>query len=200
MEFFSKIKSKLRVKNLLLGLLYLAIACAMMYFAITNGFSSEVQWQFGVRGSDVGIPLPNWVVSGLLVLVAAIFAFVSFGCIKSFIKSTEYNKMLDSVRKIGEVDAVGAMIASMSKNPYTKGCDLRFNQNLLFCLQGTDVTVLAAADIKGIKAEVTKSGNAETHFLCVYHAAGVLKIRSSKKKILPLLDEMRKTFASNHVI
>lgn len=195
MEFFNKIKSKLKVKNLIWTIAFIALACLFGFIAISNGFSSEMQWQIGVRGSNSGIPVPNWLISCFLLLMCLIFAGSAFLFLKSFIKNTEFNKMLQVVESLGNAEAIGIMLASMEKNKNAKGGDLRFNENIIFYMKGTEVTVVPPATIRGIRTEIVGNKGSETNFVCVYYGRDVLKIKTSAKTVLPLLEEMRRTFA-----
>ena len=78
---------------------------------------------------------------------------------------------------------------------YAKGGDLRFNESIIFYMKGTDVTVIPPAAIRGIKTEIVGNKGSETNFVCVYYEKGILKIKTSEKNVLLLLEEMRKTFA-----
>lgn len=194
MEFFNKIKSKLKVKNLIWTIAFIALACLFGIIAFSNGFSSELQWQIGVRGSNSGIPVPNWLISCFLLLMCIIFLGSAFLFLKSFIKNTEFNKMLHVVESMGNAEAIGTMLASMDKNKYAKGGDLRFNESIIFYMNGTEVTVIPPATIRGIKTEIVCNKGSETNFVCVYYGKDVLKIKTSEKNVLLLLEEMRKTF------
>lgn len=192
MNFFNKIKSKLKTKNLLWSIFFILFAIGSFAFAMSNGFSSETQWQLGVRGSDSGIPLPNWLVSCFMLLVCAITAFSAYAFIKSFFKDTEFNKMMGIVAQMGDVNYIGNMLESMPKNPYAKGTDLRFNEAILFCMSGTDVKVIHPATIHSIRGEVTSN---KEYSVCVYYDKEVLKIKTNKKNIQILIEQMRSTLS-----
>ena len=195
MEFFKKIKLKLKVKNLIWSMVFIALACLFGFMAVSNGFSSEMQWQIGLRGSNSGIPVPNWLISCFFVLMSIVFLGSAILFLKSFIKNTEFNKMLHVVESMGNAEEVGTMLASMDKNKYAKGGDLRFNKSIIFYMKGSDVTVVPPATIRGIKTEIVGNKNSETNFVCVYYGEDVLKIKTSEKNVLLLLEEMKKTFA-----
>lgn len=196
MEFFNKIKTKLKAKNLLWSLFFLVMGCGSGILGVSNGFSSDMEWQIGVRGSRGGIPIPNWLISGFLVFMCALFIVFFFVFLKSVIKNAEFNKMLRSVEEIGDAESVGAMLAAMPKNKLAKGGDLRFNERILFYMKGTDATVIAPANIRGIRTEIVGNKGSETNYVCVYHGSGVLKITVSAKTVLPLLEEMRRMYAA----
>lgn len=196
MDFFDKIKAKLKVKNLMCTILFIALACLFGLIAFSNGFSSELQWRFGIRGTNGGIPIPNWLVSCFLLLLSCIFLLSAVMFLKSFVKNTEFNKMMQVVTGLGNAEVIGSMLASMPKSKYAKGGDLRFNENIIFYLKGTDVTVVPLAYIRGIKTEIVGNKNSETNYVCVFYGNDVLKIKTSEKTVLPLLEEMRKTYTA----
>ena len=195
MEFFDKIKRKLKVKNLIWTILFLVLACIFGFMAVSNGFSSDMEWQIGLRGTSGGIPIPNWLLSCFFLLLVVIFLVSSFSFFRSFVNNTEFNKMLCVVEEIGNVEAIGSMLASMEKSKYTKGGDLRFNERIIFYMKGTDVTVVNPITIRTIKTEIVRSKSSEENYVCVCYGSNVLKIRTSKKNVLLLLEELRSTFA-----
>lgn len=194
MEFFNRIKTKLKIKNLCWAILFLAIAVFAGWCGISNGFSSEMEWSIGLRGTDGGIPVPNWLVSGFLLLIGVIMVASAFAYIKSFAKDTEYNKMLQTVQALGDVNMIGAMLTEMHKCDYAKGGDLRFNEQLVFYLKGTNATIIPGANILGIKTEIVSRKNGEDNYVCVYHGNDVLKIKTSEKNVLLLLEEMKRVY------
>ena len=194
MEFFNKVKSKLKVKNFIWTMLFIAMACLFGFMAILNGFSSEMQWQVGIRGSSGGIPVPDWMISCLYILLCTVFLGTAVAFLTSFLKNTEFNKILRTVESMGNVETIGNMLASMEKNKYAKGGNLRFNENIIFYMKGTEVTVIPPATIRGIKTEIVGSRYSETNFVCVYYGNDVLKIKTSEKHVLLLLEEMRSTY------
>lgn len=192
MEFFGKVKIKLRVKNLLYSILFLFLVCGVALLIVYTGFSSEVEWRLGVRGSNSGIPVPNWALS-VLFLILGIFLLVA--CIRyfcSFVKDTEYNKMLKEVEKIGNTNEIGLLLASIKKSPYPKSGDLRYCERLLYYAKGTDVKIVSPLSIGNIQTEIVGSNWGEDHYVCVCHGAEILKIRVSEKKVLDLRDDMRR--------
>lgn len=192
MEFFNKIKLKLKTKNIIWTIILAAIGALGLFVAISNGFSSEIQWQIGFRGSRNGIPLPNWLVSCFLILVFIGCILGAFSFLHSFIKNTEFNKMIDSIKSIGDVETIGKMLSSMDKNKYAKGGDLRFNESIIFYMKSTDVTAISTAAVREITTEfIGEKKHSQENFVCVYYENGVIKIHTSEKNVLPLLEEMR---------
>ncbi len=194
MDFFNKLRAKLKIKNLCSAILFLLLAALFSWIAISNGFSSETGWRIGIRGSRSGIPIPNWLISCFLLLLGLIFVVSAFLFLVSFVKDTEYKKMLQNVYAIGDADMIGTMIAAMKKSTYTKGGDLRFNERLVFYMKGTDVAVIPSASIRDIRTEIVSRKNSEENYVCIYHENDVLKIRTSEKNVLLLLEEMKNIY------
>ncbi len=194
MEFFDKLKSKLRRKNLLGALLCLLLSIGFAVGAFSIGFTSELEWQIGPRYSQSGIPVPNWLLAGLVALVAVFCFCVTIGQLHSLIMDSEYEKMMKKVQVLGDAKVIDSLIASMPKSKLAKGADLRFNAQILFCRQGTNVTVLASSEILAVRTEIVGARGSETNYVCVYYNGGILKIRTGKKTVLVLLEELRRTF------
>lgn len=194
MDFFNKLRVKLKIKNLIRASLFLVLAVLFSYIAVSNGFSSETGWRIGIRGTGGGIPVPNWLISCFLLSLGLIFVVSMFLFLVSFVKDTEYKKMLQNVHAIGDANLIGTMIAAMKKSTYTKGGDLRFNEQLVFYMEGTDVAVIPSVSIRDIRAEIVSRKNAEENYVCIYHENDVLKIRTSEKHVLLLLGEMKSIY------
>lgn len=194
MEFFNKIKAKITAKKLLMVLLFLVFAVAFVLIAVSNGFSSDMDYAIGVRGSSAGIPVPNWLLSVGALLLAALFFVCFVTSSLSVFKNEEYKEFLRQVRNLGDVQTVGATVAAMPKCPYAKGGDLRYDAGLLFCAQGTDVGIVSAAQICRISTEAT--GSKSDHLVCVHSAAGVLKIKVKAKYALPFLEDLKRLYPS----
>ncbi len=195
MDFFKKVKTKIKIKNFLLAAALIALACLSGFIAIMNGFSAETEWQIGIRGSRSGIPVPNWLISCIILLMCGLFLVSGIHCLIAFIKDPMYKKMLLAVAEIGDAEAVGVALAAMKKNKYAKGGDLRFDQRIIFYMSGTTVTVIPPASIRGFRTEIVAGKRTETNYVCVFYGNEVLKIRTSAKNAVPLLEQMRATFA-----
>lgn len=194
MVFFNKLRVKLKIKNLIRTILFIALAALFSWIAISNGFSYETGWRIGIRGIGGGIPVPNWLISCFLLLLGLLFVVSAFAFLVSFVKDTEYKKMLQNVCAIGDANVIGTMIAAMKKSTYTKGGDLRFNECLVFYMKGTDVAVIPSVNIQDVRTEIVSRKNSEENYVCIYHENDVLKIRTSEKNVLLLLEEMKRIY------
>ena len=195
MDFFNKIKSKIRTKNFIWAIVFMAVAIIFVIFAVSNGFSSDMQWKVGIRGSRNGIPVSNWMVSCFDLFCSAVFIFISCFFLKSFIRNPEYEKMLSAVKEIGDINAIGTMLSEMPKSAFVKGADLRFNDKIFFYMKSTDVTVVAPYKIKHIGTKIERYNNSVSTFICVYYENQILKINIKEKNAMLLLEEMRKTYS-----
>jgi len=182
MEFFGKIKTKIRVQSGLLSLLFIALAALFIFLGFMNGFSTEATMQIGPRGTDVGIPIPDWLLSSIFILLGGFFAFTAVTTLISAFKDKDYNKLIDQVKTVGDVAAVGNKLAGMEKNPFAKG-DLRCDPTVLFYMKGTDANVVNPAHIKAIRPEAQKVKNEVTYYVVIYCDNTKVSIKATKKTV-----------------
>ena len=112
--FFQRLKRKLRTRNLLFGLLFLVMSALFAAVAISNGFSSEASWKLGPRHSDVGIPVANWVVSCVMLVLCALLLGACISSVKEAFAQKTYKKVLDTVRQIGDPATVEQMLERLA--------------------------------------------------------------------------------------
>lgn len=194
MEFFEKVRARLRVRNIFYVVLFLLLAALFVSVVIFTGFSSEATIQFSLGGSGRGIPIPNWVISCMSSLMTFFMILAIVNTVKSIAKDTEYNVFLNNVFMIGDTEKIGSMLSSIEKSKLVKSGELRFNEQILFYMEGTNATIVSGRSIRDIRAESVAGKYSETHFISVYYNDKVLKIQAKEQKILPLLDEMRRTY------
>ena len=194
MDFFNKLKNKLRFKESLLIPLFLLFISLMVALVINTGFSSEILFHLTVRGASSGIPIPNWLIScfGIIMSVFILVAIIS--TIKSIKECKDYKKIIAVAESIGGVEAVGTTIAALEKSKLTKGGDLRYNQNLLFYSTAFSANLIPASNIRRIGSRIERSNYGESVYVCVVHSNGELSISSNKKKALLLIEDLRKTY------
>ena len=194
MDFFEKIKRQLKVAHGKWMLFFAAFAGLLCFCAISVGFSSDADWQVGLRGFGNGTSVPNWLLAGLFLIGAVIFCAQIVAHCKALVKNSEYNEMLCAVASIGDAEEIGSILCAIGKNPHVKSGTLRFNEKILFHMSGLDVKVIAPTSIQRIGTEVVKRGAFETNFVCVHYGNDVLRIKVSKRHVLQLLEELRGTY------
>lgn len=177
MEFFEKIKSTLRRRNLKRAFIFIAIAVGLIAVVFSNGFSTEEIW---VR--RIGY-VPEWLLSSFFLLLALILACLSISSFKDFVKNKEYNALLASVKKIGDINSIGSVLSNLNKSPYTeKGDDLRYNDQLLFYMEDTNVAIIRVNDIVDIRYEkLEPNKESKKYQVCLTYYDGVLKIKTAEK-------------------
>lgn len=194
-DFFNKIKAKLKLKHLLWAIIFTLLAGLMVWLIISNGFSSDKDFQIGLRGFDFGIPIPNWLISCAFILMCLGFLYGVFDNIREFIKNTEFNKLICDAKAIGDINAIGELLSSLEKSKYNKGGDLRYNSQVVYYLKGTEVTIFSPLSIKNITTEIIKVKNTEENYVCVNYGRDVLKIKTSERNVLLLAEDMKRTLA-----
>lgn len=191
MEFFIRIRSKLRAKNLLWTVVFFAVGCSFAWVAITNGFSSEAGWRYGVVGSQHGIPVSNWVVSALMVLMTLIFGWLAISHFRSFLRNEEYQKLLAAAEALGNPEQIGQALAALPKCPYTKGGDLRYNGDFLFYMKDTKVYLQSTASIQDIRTRIASINRREENYVCIHCEYQALEIKTSEKNVIALLEDLK---------
>ncbi len=197
MNFFNSIKMKMALKNSLWSILMLAMAVLIMCNAFSTGFSSDTDWAIGVRGSSGGIPIPNWVLSVLSIIVSVLMAFGSVMFFKNAVNSSEYKALLETVGAIGDVNVIGDILASLPKSSFNKGGELRYNPQLLFYMKGTDAVVIRTVDIKKIEPTIKRVNNSEEYYVTVITAARTVSIKTSKKNVTALAQDIFNNYSAN---
>ena len=183
MEFFGRIKTKLKIKNLMWAAAFAILCISAIALAVSTGFSSDTDMQIGLRGFAGGLPIPNWLFSLFLIALSLLFMLGAFSSIKSFFRNKEYTALINSAADIGELDVVGKLLDSMGKSPYAKG-DLRCNQRILFYMFGTEITILKTGTINKLQKRVKQTRSGKEYTVSLYYEdAKTLDIRTTKKHI-----------------
>ena len=194
MEFFNKIKIKLKVRNLISAIVFFAFTSLFASIGILSlNFSSYFDVRIPIV--DIDILIPYWVVSFLLILISIIPLWIMCPYLKSFFTNTEFNEMIQKVKEIGDAEGIGTMLSSISKSPYAKG-DLRFNEKIIFYMISTKITIVPAVNIRNIQAEIRQTEDSQETYIAVYHQNGKSEIITKEKKVFPLLEEMKRTFST----
>ena len=187
--FFQSVKKKIATKNILWSLLSVLLCVGAVALTISNGFSSETGWQVGPRGTNVGIPIPNWAVSCLYLILTAVFAYLFVYCMKDVITAGTYNKLLDAARAIGDVEQIDRLLTQTPKSDLAKG-ELRYNSTVLFYSKGTEVTLLAPKDIVTIQP-IKREGKQTEYFVEITAKDGtILRIDTREKNLLCLANDI----------
>lgn len=186
--FFDSIKKKIRNKNILWSGISLVVMLFSIYFAISNGFSSDNGWRYGFRFSDIGIPVPNWLVSCGGIVVGIIFAYLFISSIKEIITNKTFNEFLNDAKSIGDLSFVENSLDSTPKNSLAKG-ELRYNKDLFFYMNGTEVFLHCTKDITSIKP-VKKTGKNKEFYVEIQCKEKNIKIQTKEADLLPLANEI----------
>lgn len=161
--FFETIKKKIRNKNLLWSAVSVLVILVTTYLALSNGFSSETGWKFGFRFSDIGIPIPNWAISCLFIILGLIFLGLLISSIKNIFTNANFNKLIKAAQEIGEVSFIEQTLENLPKSNLTKGGDLRYNNLLFFYMKGTEVFLFHTKSINSIQPIKKTGKNAECY-------------------------------------
>lgn len=187
MEFFKRIKGKLLRRNILWAVLAFVLTVAGVSLAVDTGFSTDKDWRIGPRYSDIGIPLPNWVFTIIMLLATAAFLALFIKQIVSIARNSDYNELIASVSKIGDANAIGSLLGNTPKSPLVKSGDLRVNPPLLFYMTSVDVTVVALKDIASIRPQVSIVNGKKEYHVVVEYGEKKIHLETTRDHMIPLV-------------
>ncbi len=187
--FFDSVKKKIRNKNILWSVISLAVVPISVLLAVNNMLSPDNDWRFGFRFSDVGIPIPGWVVSCMFILVGLIFLYLLISSVKDIFTNKTFNEVLSSAQSIGDISAIESSLENTEKSSLTKGGELRYNNTVLFYMKGTDVSLIPTKKITSIKP-IKKEGKGAEFYVEIQCSGKVIKIDTKEKNLLPLANDI----------
>ena len=208
MDFFKKVKSKLLAKKIamyggfdLLGLAMIAGGIALLIFD-----SDDDKVRISVRGFDfLGITIPAVLAYIFMIIVGiGLVFFITKYMIREIRENEEYYNLMDRVKKAGGADKVGPVLASLPKNKKVAKGELRFNEEYLFYMNGTDVLFLHKDDIKRIATSSAKDKNGTVKYYISINPLsfsgetfGGERIPVSRGNMQPLSRELSDTYGLN---
>ncbi len=191
MEFFNRIRLKLKIRNLFWAFVSL-LAITLFVFSIVNSIKSGSGYFVGIINSKV--PIPLWLEICLFVLVGFFFFILFTTSIKSFMRNTEYNELIKTAEKLGNVEQIGETLSAISPSPYAKG-ELRYNSAYLFYRADSNVYLIDAKSITAIENRVGANfrKTSGTYYVCVKTSTLEIPIRVKKKNIEKLKEDIMQT-------
>lgn len=187
--FFNSIKKKIRNKNILWSLISILVICFSAYFVMSNGFSSDTNWRYGFRFSDIGIPLPNWLVSCLFIVLGLIFVYMLVSSVRDIFTNKTYNSVIESARLLGDVAFIDTTLESMQKSRFAKGGDLRYDNNLFFYMKGTEIHLFPIKSINNIQP-IKKTGKSKEFYVEIHSQEKIIRIDTKEENLLPLANDI----------
>lgn len=187
--FFETMKKEIRKSNIILLLIALAFLCAFAVATVFTGFSSEKEYQIGFRYTKLGIPIPNWLLSVIFILICLACVYRLVLLLKDIVKNTTYNETIAKAEKLGNIEVIDSILGSLPKNEHTKGGDLIFNDMLFFYRNGTDITLAATNQIMSVVPNIQK-GREQAIYVQVQFPDETLKINAREKDVLTLAEEI----------
>ncbi|MBQ1186849.1 MAG: hypothetical protein IIX54_04090 [Clostridia bacterium] len=187
--FFNYVKNKIRNKNILWSIISIVVMFVAVLLAISNGFSSETEWKYGFRFSDTGIPIPNWVISCLFIIIALIFLGLLISSVKDLFTNTTYNKIIKAAQEIGDISFIDQTLQNLQKNNLAKGGDLRYNNFLFFYMKGTEVFLFPTKSINSIQP-IKETGKNTECYVNVRSATENVKIYTKELNLVPLANDI----------
>ena len=178
MAFFEKVKRKIRKNHLISILLALLFGSGSITAAVFNGFSNEVEWRIAF------IPAPNWLVSGILILIGLFAAFHFFKSIIAVVKLPGYHALMETAEKLGNVAAIGERLDAIEQSPFVKEM-LKVDDMYFFYLNDTDPILIPTSRIRSIQP-VQESGRGRSFHVTVLYDDQCVNINTADKNLEPL--------------
>ena len=153
-------------------------------------FSSNKDYKVALKGTEIGLLLPNWLTSGIIFLVGIILLVVGISFTVSLIKDKEFNRFIDVVKQYGEVEYIGSLLADIPKNQYVKKGELRIDKKIFFYFFDGKAQMFPTAYITSIQPKRIVKNNNEKFFIDVNFQNEIVEIETSKKQLPLLMEEI----------
>lgn len=191
--FFEQAKRRIKtghIKNATIALLFSAL---FGFIVLSTGFSADMEWQIGLRYSDLGIPLPNWLISTVaLLFCVGIFVFF-IASIRGFLVCQEYDNLLAAAETIGNIQAVGQHLQTLPASTLNKKGELRFDKDIFFYQKGEEVWLFPTKSISNIRPVQKNRKTASEYYVEISGPGKSVEIVTKKKNALPLANELLTT-------
>ena len=191
MEFFKRIRSKLKIRNLIWAVVSLFVI-GLFVFSIVLDIKSGNGHSVRLFSTKIGIPV--WLEVFFWILVILFFVILFITSIKSFLRDTEYNELLKTAESFGSIEHLGETLSEISPSPYAKG-ELRCNSAYLFYRIGSDVYLIDTRSITAIDHKVHRNmkRTVSTYYVCVKTVTSEIKIKVKRRNIEKLENEIMQT-------
>ena len=148
--FFESVKKKIRNSIIRWVLICPIVTVITSLLAFSNGFSSDADFSLKIFSVNTGIPLPNWLISGMFLLIAVGALIVFFTSLIDILKNETYNNFIASAQALGDLNAIDQYLTAMPANTLNKGGELKYNETIFFYINGTDAFIFLTRDIASI--------------------------------------------------
>ena len=120
-NFFEHVKKKTTRAHILNAVFFLVFSIFFGALTFFIGFSSDADWQIGPRHSNSGIPVPNFVISSIALVIGIIFIFAFISSIKSAVKNKEFADFMLLAEKTVNTADMEESLSNTEKCRYAKG-------------------------------------------------------------------------------
>lgn len=189
--FFADARKQIKKGHIKNALLFLLLACVFGTIVVFTGFSPDMEWQIGLRYSELGIPLPNWLISSVALLFCLGSVIFLITNIKGAFTCEEYNSLLEAAKAFGNVQAVGQHLQKLPRNALTKkNGHLRFDKDIFFYQKGEDVWLFPTRSISNIRPVQKDHGSSSDYYVEISQQGKIIQLDTKKKNMLPLANEI----------
>ncbi|MBO5078034.1 MAG: hypothetical protein J5584_10635 [Clostridia bacterium] len=207
MKFFRKIKLMFRKKELLtiagIVLITICIIAAGVFMLSDDSFT-----RLSLKGIEIlGITIPTPLLGGIIIIAALIGSGIIIKNVIADHNGVEYASLIRAVKKLGDTDSIGNVLASLPKSKNTKRCEMRINDEYLFYKDSSQATVIGVKNIVSVEMDTATAPKKGTDYLVrvkytenidgpLYLNGGTktvnksISINSTKKKYINLYNEI----------
>ena len=182
MDFFKKIGFRIRLKFIL----------TLIFSTIFTGFMTYLYIAYRIDGNQKDATHCGIIViAGIIAIVCTIITLVG---------NKEYKDLINSAKRVGELDEVGKMLEEMPRSFYTKeSVDLRVNERIIFVDTGFSggVCIILPEQIIEISAVKRRGAKGGWMYLVVVNTKhGYTSIQTSNEdEAMKLCEEMKNYYA-----
>lgn len=158
--------------------------------AINTGFSSDKNTKIVLRGTEAGIAVSDSFLSIFLIIMGIAVLIGAFYFIKAGKDNKNYNLFVKNLKEIGDINVITEALLKTEKSKYAKKCELRYNNQVIFLLKGTDITIINPKSVSYIKAQMIRDKNGIRPYVSIYYCNKVIHIETRRNKNAELCNDI----------
>ena len=120
MDFFMRIKRKMRNSNIIFAIICFVLSIYWLSEVFSTGFSSDKDYTYTLRGLGIEVPVPNWLLSAFFLVLGVGALATAIFCLVVLIKGKDFNEFINMTGQYGNVEYIGNILENTPKSPYVK--------------------------------------------------------------------------------
>ena len=190
MYFFMRVKKKMRISKIKVIIPSFVMSIFMLSGISSMDFSNNKDTKLVLRGTEIGMWLPNWLTTGLVLIFGLVLLAISIYSFVSLIKDKDFNQFMDTVREYGEVEYIGNLLSNIPESRYVKRGELRINNKIFFYLHNGNAKIYPTIYITSVQPKKVKKNDREKYFVDIGFNNEIIEIETQKKQLPLLMEEI----------